>query len=137
MNTWYYGYTDNSGLVSIKEDPETIAVELFYDGEVKKEVSDDKKKDLWSLSNRTHKEKENNGVVFQVYFPDEDKAALLAIKESDPKAAMKMLHEKSIHIDLCTHGTTVGVAHGKWNFICGVTSQLEVMPEPVEEKISE
>ena len=125
MNTWFYGYADNSGLAILKEDTETIAVELFYDTPVKKEISDDKKKDLWSYSNRAHKEKDKSGVVFQIYFPDSHKDELLTLKETDPKAALNLIHLHAIHIDLGSHGTTIQVAEEKWKFICGL------IPEPV------
>ena len=124
MNTWYYGYGSKKGLTFLREDQETIATELFYDEGVKKEISDEKKKELWGLSNQAHNESSELGVVFKLYFPDADKEELLALKESDPVKAMAFIESKGIHIELGTHGTTLEEAKRKFFTICGVEQEI-------------
>jgi len=113
-NTWLYGYGDETGLQVLKEDPETLAVDLFYDPTVRKELTDEKKKELWALANRSAREKEKNGVVFKTYMPDQYLEQLKQMMTTDPIGALALIQEKSIHIDLGTHGTTLKVVHEKW-----------------------
>ena len=119
-NTWLYGYADETGLLMLKEDPETLAVEMFYDPTVKKELTDEKKKELWSLANRSAREREKNGVVFKTYMPDQYIEELKQLMVTDPKKGPMFIQEKSIHVDLGTHGTTLKVSHDKWKAICGM-----------------
>ena len=132
MNTWYYGYANIDGLQSLKEDPETIAVELFYDDPVKKEIGDEKKKELWSLSNRTFKEADKLGVVFKVYLPDVNKEEIFGAIANSPKEAMPLIHKYAIHIDLGVHATTLEVAREKWFTLCKADPALEPLPVQTE-----
>jgi len=118
-NTWLYGYGDETGLLILKEDPETLAVELFYDPVVKKELTDEKKKELWSLVNRSAREKEKNGIVFKTYMPDQHIDELKGLMTTNPRKALSFIQEMSIHVDLGTHGTTLKVAHEKWRKLIG------------------
>ena len=113
-NTWLYGYGDETGLQVLKEDPETLAVDLFYDPTVRKELTDEKKKELWALANRSAREQEKNGVVFKTYMPDQYLEELKEMMTTNPIGALALIQEKSIHIDLGTHGTTLKAVHEKW-----------------------
>ncbi len=126
MYTWLYGYCNDKGLQFLKEDPENISTELFYDEAAKKTIGDDKKKDLWVLSNRAYKEKDQNGVVFKINMPDSVLEELNTLKDSDPKKALSLIYEKARHINLGTHGTTLEEANERFHFCCGVP----VVPVP-------
>lgn len=130
MYTWFYGYGNNEGLQFLKEDPENLSTELFYDEVAKKKIGDEKKKDLWVLSNRAYKEKEKNGVVFKINMPDSSLEELKSLKETDPKKAMAVIYEKARHIHLGTHGTTLEEANEKFHSVCG--APLIPVPQNLE-----
>lgn len=121
-NTWVYGYANITGLLMIKEDPINLSVDLFYDPLVKKELSDSKETDLWALSNKSRDPQEikQDGIVFKCYVPDESLEKIKTLMETDKKGALKMLNEKSIHIELGTQSITNQTAINRWYKICEI-----------------
>ena len=122
MAEWYYGYADEQGLQDLKKDPESITVELFYDSEVKQEISDDKTVDLWKMVNRAFNNKSSKGVLFRALLADgKEYTEVMDLMSKNPKEALVLLDTKTTGIEVNVNGTTRETAEFNWNTITGRT----------------
>jgi hypothetical protein len=122
MAEWFYGYADKKGLHILDRDPENITVELFYDENVKSEISDQKTVEFWKLVNRAFENKESLGVFFRVLLDSKkEMEEIQGVMEKNPKDALVLLDERATGVELNTNGTTRETAESYWNIITGRT----------------
>ena len=127
MAEWFYGYADRNGLHDLKKDPENITVELFYDENVKSEISDEKTVEFWKLVNRAFENKEDLSVFFRVLLDGtKEMEEIVEVMNRDKKEALVLLDSRATGVEVNINGTTRDSAESNWNIITGrVTTALQ------------
>lgn len=132
MTTWFFGYGNDNGLINLEEDPLNLSVDLFYDEEVKKNISDDYKKKLWTLAHKARTEANLNGCWFKALIPDNNIQELKDLKETDPRAAMILVEKYAVSIELGIHGIPVSTMIDRWAKITE-SEPVQLSPEILEQ----